>query len=81
MSNQADGILTTEPFQNSEQSTESKQAKENTAALKAAENEGLPVVGLGDERPDTPASGKVIENAPATNVPAADTSEVKRKQA
>jgi hypothetical protein len=40
--------------------------KENTIAIDAAENEGLPVVGLGDERPNWSDKAKaVVAKAPA----------------
>ena len=40
--------------------------KENTIAIDAAENEGLPVVGLGDERPNWSDKAKAVVNkAPA----------------
>jgi len=87
MSNQADGITTTEPLHDLNQPAEGKQsklAKENAVALSAAENEGLPVVGLGDEKPAPPDLGKVIEITSATDVsviPVTDISDVKRKRA
>ena len=87
MSNQADGITTSEPVQDLNQPAQgqqSKLAKENAVALSAAENEGLPVVGLGDEKPDQQERAKVIEITPATNVkpiPVTDISETERKLA
>jgi hypothetical protein len=59
-------------------------AKENAVALNAAENEGLPVVSLGDEKPDQLERAKVIKITPATNVkpiPVTDISETDRKLA
>ena len=53
-------------------------------ALSAAENEGLPVVGLGDEKPAPSDLGKIIEITPATHVPVIpviDISDIKRKLA
>jgi len=87
MSNQADGITTTERLRDLNQPAEgqqSKLAKENAVALSAAENEGLPVVSLGDEKPDQPDRARVIEITPATNVkptPVTDISETERKLA
>jgi hypothetical protein len=45
---------------------DSQREKENTVAIDAAENEGLPVVGLGDERPNWSDKAKAV----ATNAPA-----------
>lgn len=44
----------------------SQRENENRAAIEAAENEGLPVVGLGDERPSWSDKEKaVVIKAPA----------------
>ena len=87
MSNQADGITSTEPLHGPNRPAEGKQsklAKENAVALSAAENEGLPVVGLGDEKPAPSDLGKIIEITPATHdpvIPVIDISDIKRKLA
>lgn len=87
MSNQADGITTTEPLHDPNRPAEGKQgklAKENAVALSAAENEGLPVVGLGDEKAAPSDPGNVIEITPATEedlIPVTDISDIKRKRA
>lgn len=87
MSNQADGIMTTEPLHDRNHPAEGRQSeleKENAVALSAAENEGLPVVSLGDEKSGQPGRTDVIEITPATNVKpisVTDISDIKRKQA
>ena len=86
MSNQLD-ITNTEPLHDLNHPAEgeqSKLAKENATALSAAENEGLPVVGLGDEKPDHQDRARVIEITPPTNVtpvPVTDISDTERKLA
>ena len=85
MSNQVDGITSAQAsYDLNHPAEESKLAKENTMALSAAENEGLPSVGLGDEKPEQADRATVIEITPATNmkpVPVTDISETERKLA
>lgn len=61
--------------------------KENVVAIDAAENEGLPVVGLGDEELGEASEAKVVVIKPAANdsslslFETLDARESKRKQA
>lgn len=61
--------------------------KENVLAIDAAENEGLPVVGVGDEKPGQVEKAEIIPirppktNASAPLLNATDTSEEELKRA
>ena len=90
MAKQADEIQRIENVDDKNNPGHEKQGqleKQNVVAIDAAENEGLPVVGLGDEKPRQPDKAKPVVTESAANngllpvLHSMDTSENKRKQA